>query len=185
MTPTCLSRRRAVAAGLAALAVGVARPQRSDARAIFQRGMAGGGLARLEGDEPRLANLSLLASAMQLPEGTTIFLGRIQWIESGTDLLLESIEVSQCIPIEGRTDGAEVRGRMKVNGDGDYPFLIQVFDRGQPGSGTDAVTIDVNGPKAREGAEEGSPDPDFRYEASATLVAGDFAWIIVDVEIPG
>ena len=181
---TSLSRRKAVAAGLAALVVGTPRPERAAARAILQRGMSGGGLARLEGDDPRLANFSLFASAMQLPEGTTIFLGLIQWIEAGVDLRLQSTEVSQCIPIEGRSDGAEIRGRLKVNDEGDYPFVIQAFDTGGPGSGLDSIRIEVNGPDARQGAAAPASDDEFTYEATASVVAGDFQWIVVDVEIP-
>ena len=184
--PSSLSRRKAVAGGLAALALGFARPDRTDARVLFLRGMAGGGLAKLDGgEEPRLANLSLAASAMQFPEGNTLFLGRIQWIEAGTGLALASTEVSQCIPIEGRSDGAEIRGRMSVNGEGSYPFVIEAFDTGLPGSGQDAITIEVNGPKGREGDTSESQDSEFTYEARAPLVAGDFAWVIADAELPG
>ena len=182
---TSLSRRKAVAAGLAALAVGTQLPSPAKARVMLLRGMAGGGLAKLDGgDEPRLANLSLAASAMQFPEGNTLFLGRIQWTEAGTGLVLASTEVSQCIPVAGRNDGAEIRGRMSVNGEGDYPFVIEAFDTGQPGSGQDAITIEVNGPRAREGATTEAQESDFTYEATATLVAGDFAWVVADAELP-
>ena len=178
-------RRSVVAAGLGTLALSLLPAKQASARAIMVRGMSGGGLAQIEGsDEPRLANFGLFASANQLPEGGTLVLGTIQWIEAGTDFRLDSIEVVSCVPMTSRPDGAEVRGRMMVNGEGDYPFLIQAFDTGQPGSGLDKITIEVNGPNARDGAAERAPDPDFVYEASATLVAGDFSWIIVDVEVP-
>ena len=180
-----VSRRKAVAAGLAGLALAVPYPRGADARIARLRGMAGGGLARLDsGDEPRLANLSLAASAMQLPGGSTLFVGRLQWIEAGTGLRLESSEVTQCIPVAGRTDGAEVRGRLSVNGEGDYPFVIEAYDTGLPGSGLDTIKLEVNGPNAREGTERGSPDPDFAYEMTATLVGGDFQWVVADIDVP-
>ena len=180
-----LPRRTVLAAGLAA-ALGLSRAPGVDARFILSRGMTGGGLARFDaGEEPGLAHFSLFASSMQLPEGTTLFLGTIRWIEAATGLRLESTEIGQCSPLPDRADGAEIRGRMSVNGEGSYPFVIEAFDTGLPGSGQDAITIEVNGPKAREGDTSESQDSDFTYEARATLVAGDFAWVIADAELPG
>jgi hypothetical protein len=182
-----LRRRNVVAGGLAALALSLpyARDAASQGRVILQRGMSGGGLAQLDGsDEPRLANFGLFASAMQLPEGTTLVLGGIQWIEAGTDLELRSIEVTQCIPVANRTDGAEVRGRMAVNGEGDYPFVARAFDAGPPGSANDRIEIEVNTPAAREGAEPPS-DESFVYAAGGNLVAGDFQWVVADITLPG
>ena len=127
MTLTHLSipRRRMLAAGLGAAALTL--PKAVMARTILQRGMSGGGLAQLEGGEdPRLVNFGLFASAVQLPEGQNLVLGSVQWIEAGTDLRLESIEVTSCVPMEERPDGAEVRGRMMVNGVAvDEPYLFE------------------------------------------------------------
>ena len=178
-----LPRRMVLAAGLAA-AFGLSRVPGADARFIMARGMTGGGLARFDaGDEPGLAHFSLFASSMQLPEGTTLFLGAIRWIEAATGLRLESTEITQCTPLPNRTDGAEIRGRMTVNGEGNYPFVIHAFDSGAPGAGRDAITLEVNGPRAREGAEAESA-ADFTYEATAALVAGDMQWVIVDAALP-
>ena len=107
-------------------------------------------------------------------------MGGIQWIEAGTDFQLQSSQVTQCIPIADRADGAEVRGRLQVNGEGDYPFLIRAFDAGRPGSALDRIEIEVNTPAALVGADPGS-DETFTYEAAGNLVAGDFQWIINDI----
>jgi hypothetical protein len=148
--------------------------------------MSGGGLAQLEGgDEPGLANFGLFASSMQLPEGTTLVLGAIQWIEAGTGFQLQSLEVTQCQPIAGRSDGAEVRGRMQVNGEGDYPFVARVIDGGSPGSALDRIEIEVNTADAREGAAAAEGDDTFSYEAAGNLVGGDVQWIIADIEVEG
>jgi hypothetical protein len=177
-------RRSLLAAGLATAALAIPGGQRARAKTLFQRGMSGGGLAQLEsGAEPRLANFGLFASALQLADGETLVLGRIVWIEAGTDLRLEALNVVQCIPIPNRTDGAEIRGRMSVNGDGDYPFVARAFDAGRPGSGLDRVEIEVNTAAAQDGAEPAVGDADFAYEAAATLVAGDMQWIIADIEV--
>lgn len=181
-----ITRRKVIAAAAAALAYTVPRGREASARAILQRGMSGGGLAQLEGgEEPRLANVGLFASAMQLPEGTTLVLGMIQWIEAGTDLQLQSIEVTQCQPMRDRSDGAEVRGRMQANGQGDYPFVIRAIDGGRPGSALDRIEIEVNTPAAREGASSQASDDSFTYEAGGKLIAGDLQWIIADIDVGG
>lgn len=180
-----VGRRSVLAAGLGALALATpVAAKQVTARLILQRGMSGGGLAQLEsGAEPRLANFGLFASAVQLPEGTTLVLGAIQWLEAGTDLQLQSIEVVQCIPIPNRSDGAEVRGRMQVNGEGNYPFVIRAYDGGRPGSSLDRIEIEVNTEAAREGALGEASDEAFTYEAAGNLVAGDLQWIIADIAV--
>lgn len=176
-------RRQLLAAGAGALILFAPKAQGVATRIILQRGMSGGGMAQLEGDaEPRLANFGLFASSLQLPDGTTLVLGGIQWIEAGTDFQLQSSQVTQCIPLADRADGAEIRGRMQVNGAGDYPFLIRAFDAGRPGSALDRIEIEVNTPAALDGADPGSDDA-FTYEAAGNLVAGDFQWIINDIPV--
>jgi len=179
-----LARRQVLAAGLGAMAVATIGSREVSARVILQRGMSGGGLAQLEGsDEPRLANFGLFASSLQLPDGTPLVLGAIQWLEAGTDLQLQSIKVTQCIPSNDRASAAEVRGRMQVNGEGDYPFVIWATDGGRPGSALDRIEIQVNTPAAREGAQGEANEDTFLYEAAGNLVAGDFQWVIADIEV--
>ena len=180
-----LARRQLLAASAGALMLAVPKAQGVATRTILQRGMSGGGLAQLDGgDEPRLANFGLFASSVQLPEGTTLVLGAIQWLEAGTDLQLQSIEVTQCIPSSDRASAAEVRGRMQVNGEGDYPFVIWATDAGRPGSALDRIEIEVNTPAARDGAQgQVSGDDTFVYEAAGNLIGGDFQWVIADIEV--
>jgi hypothetical protein len=179
-----LARRRVLAAGLGAMALASIGSRDASARLILQRGMSGGGLAQLEGsEEPRLANFGLFASSLQLPEGTPLVLGAMQWLEAGTDLQLQSIVITQCIPSDNRASAAEVRGRLQVNGEGDYPFVIWATDGGRPGSALDRIEIQVNTPTAREGAQGEPSDDTFLYEAAGNLVAGDFQWVIADIEV--
>ncbi len=179
-----LARRRVLAAGLGAMALATFGSRDASARLILQRGMSGGGLAQLEGsEEPRLANFGLFASSMQLPEGTPLVLGAMQWLEAGTDLQLQSIEITQCIPSDDRASAAEVRGRLQVNGEGDFPFVIWATDGGRPGSALDRIEIQVNTPTAREGAQGQPSDDTFVYEAAGNLVAGDIQWVIADIEV--
>ena len=179
-----LARRRVLGASIGALALAMIGSRDVSARVILLRGMSGGGLAQLEGsEEPRLANFGLFASSMQLPEGTSLVLGAMQWLEAGTDLQLQSIEITQCIPSNNRASAAEIRGRLQVNGEGDYPFVVWATDGGRPGSALDRIEIEVNTPTAREGAQGESSDDTFLYEAAGNLVAGDFQWVIADSEI--
>src|SRR4051794_41487395 len=107
-----LPRRQVLAAGLGAMAVATIGSREVSARVILQRGMSGGGLAQLEGsEEPRLANFGLFASSMQLPEGTALVLGAMQWLEAGTDLEIERIENTQCIPRDQPAGAPRGRGR--------------------------------------------------------------------------
>ena len=178
-----IDRRKILAASVGALALAAPLARDAAARVILLRGMSGGGLAQLDGgDAPRLVNFGLFASSMQLPEGDTLVLGAIQWIEAGTDLELQSIEVTQCIPIPNRSDGAQVRGRMRVNGAGDYPFVIHAIDGGRPGSALDRVEVEVNTAAAREGATEQASDDTFTYQVAGNLIAGDVQWIIADID---
>jgi hypothetical protein len=174
-------RRAILGAGLGMATLALSRRGNVAARVILLRGMSGGGMAQLEGsDAPRLADFGLFASAMQLPDGSTLVLGTIQWIEAGTDLELQSIEVTQCQPAPNRDDTAEIRGRVRVNGEGDYPFLVRATDSGRPGSALDRIEIEVNTPAALQHAAGEASDDTFVYEAAGNLVAGDFQWIIAD-----
>ena len=110
-------------------------------------------------------------------------LGSIQWLEAGTDLQLQSIEVTQCQPIANRNDGAEIRGRMQVDGEGDYLFVVRAIDGGRPGSALDRIEIEVNTAAAREGAASQPSDDSYSYEAGGNLVAGDVQWIIADINL--
>jgi hypothetical protein len=178
-----VARREVLAAGAGALAFAMPKFQVA-VRTILQRGMSGGGLAQLDGsDEPRLANFGLFASAVQLSEGTTLVLGSIQWLEAGTDLQLQSLEVTQCQPLANRGDGAEIRGRMQVNGEGDFPFVVRAIDGGRPGSALDRVEIEVNTAAARSGASSEPSDESYSYVAGGNLVAGDVQWIIADINL--
>jgi hypothetical protein len=183
-SPFSLPRRRVLAAGLGALALAAPQTREASARTILQRGMSGGGLAQLDGSEdPRIANFGLFASAVQLPDGTALVLGRVQWIEAGTDFQLLSTEVTQCVPMETSSDGAEVRGRMQVNGEGDYPFVARAFDSGNPGSALDRIELEVNTENARKGTTNEPSDDDFEYVATGNLIAGDIQWVVANIEL--
>lgn len=179
-----LPRRRMLGAGLAAVVAGTVgvRARPASARLILSRGMTGGGLARIEREDgPALVHLSLLASALQLPEGDQLFLGRIRWVEAATGLTLEANEITNCIATGTHPGQREVRGWMSVNGGGRYPFVLTAIDAGDPGSAADTIALDVNGPDAQVDGEPAT-GPSFVYAATANLVAGDLSVVNADLE---
>ena len=142
-----LARRRVLAASIGALALATIGSRDVSARLILQRGMSGGGLAQLEGsEEPRLANFGLFASSMQLPEGTSLVLGAMQWLEAGP---ICSCRVSKSPSVSPATTG-RARPRCAVawvNGEA-LPFVVWATDGGRPGSALDRIEIEVNTPTA-------------------------------------
>lgn len=182
--PNRLPRRRLVAASLGALALTVPAARKAAARVVLARGMAGGGLAQFgELDDPLFANFALFASSMQMPDGSMLFIGQVRWAEAGTGLILTSEHIDQCSPIPDRTDGAEVRGKMTPDGDTLYPFVAHIFDAGQPGAGLDRVDLQVNTEDAQSFYPDEEVQGDFVYAIEGSLIAGDFQWIIRDLEL--
>lgn len=182
--PIRLPRRRVVAASLGALALTVPAARQASARVILARGMAGGGLAQFgELEDPLFANFALFASSMQLPDGSILFIGQVRWAEAGTGLVLTSDQINQCSPMPDRTDGAEVRGKMTPDGENLYPFMAQIFDAGAPGAGLDRVILQVNTEDAQSFYPDDEVQDDFVYAIEGSLIAGDFQWIIRDLEL--
>lgn len=180
-SPT-LNRRHAVVGGLAALTVGITRPRLTSARAIIQRGVAGGGVVQIDGGTD--ANVSVFASAIQIPDADQqLFVGRVQWVETDSGLVLESTKITACIVMKGREDGREVRGEMSVNGGGNYPFVLQVIDAGPPGAGVDAITLDVGGAVESDDATPTEGRRGFSYSAGGAIVGGDFQNLSIDADI--
>jgi hypothetical protein len=91
--------------------------------------------------------------------------------------------VTQCVQLTNRSDGAEVRGRLQVNGAGDYPFIARSIDGGAPGSALDRIEIEVNTAAAQEGFPDRTFENDFDYSAAGNLVAGDIQWIMADIDL--
>jgi hypothetical protein len=178
-------RRKAVAAGIAATIATVLGVRGVDARLVLMRGVTGGGLAKIDNvAEPGLANLSIFASAIQMPEGESVFVGQVHWIEAGTGLTLESTEISECIPFGDHPGGRRVSGRMTVNGLGDYPFVMRTLDDGAPGVGRDTIELEVNGATVGDQIPTEVTLGEGTYAASARLVAGDFQLLNFDMGTP-
>ena len=174
-------RRKAVTAGIVATLASALNVRSVDARMVRMRGVTGGGLAKINNaPEPGLANLSVLATAIQDPEGGSVFMGRVHWIEAGTGLTLESTEITECVGFGDHPGGRRVTGRMTVNGDGDYPFVMRTVDDGPPGAGRDTIELEVNGATVGDEIPIGVTLDEGTYAVSARLVAGDFGLLNFD-----
>jgi hypothetical protein len=68
---------------------------------------------------------------------------------------------------------------VRVN-ENEYPFVLQAFDDGAPGSGQDRVSLRVGG-DASDGTAEATATADFAYEAEGSLVAGDLQLLTFDL----
>lgn len=174
MTDAMRNRRQVVVAS--AITAALAMPLRAAAaptrgRAITQRGIVGGGTLPLpEGQAVFSFFASRLIVAGEEPE---IVLGSVRWVDFPSGLTLSSVAITdyEVIP----ADQAQVRrivGTMSVNGEGEYPFTLEVTDAGDPGNGQDAVALTVG--VSAGGTPTATPQAGslFDYQA-AGLITGD------------
>ena len=179
-----IDRRMAIGGAIAG-AAGLALPHRQG-RTVIQRGMFGGGLARFEQGE---ANFSILASRMTFAEeDPEVVVGRVLWVDDQAGHTLRSsmitdYDVSEVQPEQGRS--RQVLGIMSVNGEGEYPFEleVEVIDANLPGSGEDRAILKVgDGARTSENATPAS-GLGFIYMAAGTIVTGDIQEIGVQIDI--
>lgn len=178
------SRRAGLAVALASLAL--VRPQTGLAAFIMQRGMVGGGLVKLEHGS---ANVSLLASQLTFPDQHQVVVGSILWVDTDKQVSLASIDVTSYEDLAGVEAGRRIKGTMRVNGKGAFPFILEVVDGGPPGSGKDTIALTVGddlssatGGTPTEGTTSATADR-FRYQGSGTFVSGDIQDVDLDIPI--
>jgi hypothetical protein len=165
--------------GALAGAAGLALPRRQGG-SVNQRGMVGGGLARLDQGE---ANFSLFASRLEPSEDTVeVVVGSIRWIDDSAGLKLRSTAVTDYIaPEQGRS--RQIIGTMSVNDEGEYPFELEVLDAVEPGSREDTVNLKV-GDDVRTG-EYATPAAgyEFGYTANGTVETGDLQELRFEMDL--
>lgn len=132
-------------------------------------GISGGGsLATANGP----AQFTLFATGITASgaAGEPVVRGQVQWTATdanGEQLLLQTVETTDYGPIEGTEGGRFIHGTMSVNGEGEYPFVLNAVDAGPPGEAQDTVSLAV-------GSEvEGASSSDFGYAAEGPLETGD------------
>ena len=146
-----MTDRRMAIGGALAMAAGLALPLRQS-RTVTQRGMVGGGLVRFEQGE---ASFSLFVSRLIFSEDATeVVVGSIIWVDKAAKMTLRSTAITDYIVPEVQPEqgtSRQIVGTMSVNGEGDYPFQMEVVDVDLPGSGSDSIDLKVGDAAATSG----------------------------------
>jgi hypothetical protein len=127
-------------------------------------GVVGGGVVQLEG---RQATVAVLATDQKENKNVRAT-GLLRWVDpdvDGSELILESRGITDYRPVEGQANTRQIRGIVFANGEGPFPFLLQVV--AVEGTG-DSVRLVVG-----DAADEISSDSGFNYTAEGPLVSGD------------
>jgi hypothetical protein len=177
-----ISRRLAVGTTLAA-AAGLAWQGEARARAITQRGIAGGGLAQFELSE---AQFSLFASRLTLTEeNEEVIVGSVIWLDPPSGFTFASTRITGYRDLEipdAEGEARRIEGMMSVNDGDEYPFVLDVFAVGLPGSGLDSVVLTVGDGADTDAATPPAAGFGFSYAAAGPIVTGDVQILELDVE---
>ncbi len=125
-------------------------------------GITGGGVLETPG-----GNINLVLFATQLADDAPQeAAGFVRWLDPNLEggLTLESVGPIAYDWPEGEEHWRNVRGVMAVNGAGEEPFLLEVFDAGPDKPGEDMAKLMVGDPDDATG---------FGYKAEGMLVGGD------------
>ena len=102
--------------------------------------------------------------------------GSIIWVDEEATMTLRSTAITEYIVPEVQPEqgtSRQITGTMSVDGEGEYPFELEVIDVDLPGSGKDTVDLKVgDGARTSENATPASGSG-FSYAASGTVVTGD------------
>jgi hypothetical protein len=174
-------RRMAIGGGLI-LAAGLALPRRQG-RTVSQRGMVGGGLVRFEQGE---ANFSLFVSRLIFSDDAEVVAGSVLWVDGAAGVSLRSTTITEYIVPEVEPEQGVLRrlfGTMSVDGEGEYPFELEVVDAGLPGSAMDTVDLKVgDGARAGENATPAS-GLGYGYMVTGTVVTGDIQELDFEIDL--
>lgn len=174
-TSTTVSRRGALAAGVAGAAALAALPHGAHAQhpPVIQSGggIAGGGAISLVSGE--LAVFSVFGSRFETEDADTpVILGNLLVTSSG-NLQLASVEVTHYAPVEGEENARQMTGFASVDGEGRLPFTLKLIDGGTPGAGKDHVQLSVE-----SDASDATPAGDASaWNIDAVLENGDLQLI--------
>lgn len=125
-------------------------------------GVTGGGLLETPG-----GNINLVLFATQLADDAPQeAAGFVRWLDPNLEggISLESVGPIAYDWPEGEEHWRNVSGLMAVNGQGEEPFVLEVFDAGPNNPGEDKARIMVGDPQSTSG---------FGYKAEGNLVGGD------------
>jgi hypothetical protein len=171
---SALVNRRFAIGSAAALVAGLGWQRQVLARAITQRGMVGGGLAKLPSSE---AQFSLIASRFSFDDGSPdIVIGSIVWVDATAGLAFTSDAIADYEVLESPAPDTEVRrilGTMRGNDGAIFPFAMTATDGGPPGAGLDRVSLTVGDGAALPNKTATATGSGFSYAGEGPITAGD------------
>jgi hypothetical protein len=177
-----VTNRRMAIGGALALGAGLALPRRQG-RTVTQRGMVGGGLVRFEQGE---ANFSLFVSRLIFSEESEVVVGSVLWVDGATGVALRSTAITEYIVPQVEPEQGvlrEIIGTMSVDGEGDYPFDMEIIDADLPGSGLDTVVLNVgDGARTSQNATPAS-GLGYSYMATGTVITGDIQELDLEIDL--
>jgi len=175
-----VDRRMAIGGSLVG-AAGLALPSRQS-RIITQRGMVGGGLVQFEQGE---ANFSLFVSRLIFSgDEAEVVVGSIIWADEAAGTLRSTAITEYNVPEVQPEQGVlrQIIGTMSVDGEGDFPFQLEVTDTDLPGSGQDTVVLNVGDAARASGNATPVSDVGFSYMASGMVATGDIQELDVEID---
>jgi hypothetical protein len=136
-------------------------------------GITGGGVVEtVEGD----VQLVLFASIVQ--QGSTQAAGFVRWLLPEAGDVQGTLESVGPLAYEESAQRERIlRGIMQVDGSGEHPFALRLFDAGPDAIGEDAAALLVGARTAADG--------DFIYEGAGQLIAGDLQLLGEVAPVPG
>jgi hypothetical protein len=176
-----VDRRMAIGGALVG-AAGLALPSRQS-RIITQRGMVGGGLVQFEQGE---ANFSLFVSRLIFSgDEAEVVVGSIIWVDEAAGTLKSTAITEYIVPEVQPEQGVlrQIIGTMSVDGEGDFPFQLEVTDTDLPGSGQDTVVLNVGDADIASGNATPVGDVGFSYMASGMVATGDVQELDVEIDL--
>jgi hypothetical protein len=115
-----------------------------------------------------------------------VVVGSVIWVDGAAGVSMRSTTITEYIvpqvePEEGVL--RQITGTMSVDGEGDYPFDMEVVDADLPGAAADTVVLNVgDGARASENATPAS-GLGYSYMATGTVVTGDIQELDLEIDL--
>lgn len=100
-------------------------------------GIAGGGTVSYAGGEATLVLFTSRLRELKKKSQKSQLLGRVQWVDAGQELTLESTQITTYGPPANDANAREVQGLARVNGHEGVPFILRA-------SGIEGVSATVS-----------------------------------------
>jgi hypothetical protein len=112
--------------------------------------------------------------------------GNVLWLDGAAGVSLRSTTITEyLVPQVQPEQGAlrQIIGMMSVEGEGEFPFELEIVDVGLPGSETDTVDLRVgDGARMSDNATPTS-GLGFSYMATGTVVTGDIQELDLEIDL--